>query len=964
MRDNWYVDSGATAHMTNRRDILKNVKVIKQKEVIIANDRKLKAELMGDINIKLSVDGTEKECVIKNVFYVPNLCTNLLSVKKVTNEGYEVTFRGNTCFVKNEQGETLAKAQLIDGMYKLDTRPESVTALVASENSSSEKNDHSMEWHRKLGHVSYGNMRFLKNVKSPKVKCVICVKAKQTRRPFGSSKKRTTEVLELVHTDVNGPLPVESLSGCKYFMTVIDDYSKKVFLYPMKLKSEVFDRFNEFKIMAEKQTGKQMKAIKSDNGGEYVNFKFEDLCKEYGILHQKTIPYTPQQNGVAERYNRTIMERVRSLLMDSNLRKEFWAEAASTVTHLLNVIPKRGMEKSPNEKWNGESFDLKKLRIFGETAMAHIPKEKRKKLDAKSIECIFMGYAPNGYRLYDNEKKKIIISRDVVFLGDKDRQAVNEINWEDVESSFVVKEEMICDLPFENTPTNYEEAMIDKEADKWLQAMKEEYESLLENKTWILTDLPEGKRAIKSKWVYTIKKDAEGNIVKYKARLVAKGYAQKEGIDYTETFSPVVRYTTIRFLLAMSTKLNLQIHQMDAVTAFLNGKLKEEVYMEQPNPYEDGTKRSCRLLKSIYGLKQASKVWNDTLNAELLKRGLKRSIVDQCIYFSIEGKNILIVAIYVDDILIFFNDPKREQNLRNNLSSSFKMKFIGKVSSILGIRVIRDYAKNTISIDQSNYIGGILKRFNMSDCNPAPTPIDVNQKISMKMSPDGDKERREMMGIPYREAIGSLLYLAMISRPDINFSVNLLSRYCENPGKAHWGAVKRVLRYLKGTIDMKITYGSNTDGIVGYSDADWASDLDQRRSTTGYLFTMCGGGISWNSKKQSTVALSSTESEYMAAVAAIQEGIWLSNLYTEVFADGGLKIKICCDNKGAIQVILNNNFSPRTKHIDIRAKFIREKVESGNITIEYRRTSEMPADILTKVSTHSSIMKHVSSFGF
>lgn len=285
------------------------------------------------------------------------------------------------------------------------------------------------------------------------------------------------------------------------------------------------------------------------------------------------------------------------------------------------------------------------------------------------------------------------------------------------------------------------------------------------------------------------------------------------------------------------------------------------------------------------------------------------------------------------------------------------MKFIGEASSILRIKLTRNNVDNTVSIDQSSYIRELLKRFNMGDCNAALTPLDVNQKISAEMSPKEENERSEMKSVPYRNEL-------MLSRPDICFPVNLLSRYVENPGKPHWGAVKRVLRYLKGTINFGITYGGNNDGIVGYSDADWASDLDQRKSTTGYLFTMCGGGISWNSKKQATVTLSSTESEYMAVVATIQEGIWLNDLYSEMFSSEELKMKIFCDNKGAIQVILNNSYSPRTKHIDIRAKSIREKVEKGNIIIEYKPTNEMPADILTKASTHSNIEKHLPVFGF
>lgn len=257
-------------------------------------------------------------------------------------------------------------------------------------------------------------------------------------------------------------------------------------------------------------------------------------------------------------------------------------------------------------------------------------------------------------------------------------------------------------------PQNVNEAMTSPEAEKWKAAMESEYRSLIENETWTLEKLPEGKKAIKCKWIFTTKQDTNGDIIRYKARLVARGFSQVEGIDYNETFAPVVRYTSIRILLSIASHLNLRISQMDAVTAYLNGTLDEELYMEQPDGYEIEPGKCCRLIKSIYGLKQAGRVWNETLDKVLKNYGLERSKMDQCIYFSNNEKRILILAIYVDDILIFSNDFKTEADLKKELQRHFKMKDMGAASSILGIRITRNEQFQQISIDQEGYIRDIL----------------------------------------------------------------------------------------------------------------------------------------------------------------------------------------------------------------------------------------------------------------
>lgn len=471
------------------------------------------------------------------------------------------------------------------------------------------------------------------------------------------------------------------------------------------------------------------------------------------------------------------------------------------------------------------------------------------------------------------------------------------------------------------------------------------------------------KKPIKSKWVFAVKTNSDGEVMRYKARLVAKGFSQMPGIDFDETFAPVVKYTSIRFCLAIAAVLDLEITQMDVVTAFLYGDLKENVYMEQPEFFNNGTPKVCKLEKSIYGLKQASRNWNELLNQTLLNFGLTRSNTDQCIYFLIKNGNVLIVLIYVDDFLIMFNNKRLEAELKSTLSSKFRMKYLGEVSTILGMRISRDRSKKTISIDQTKYIYAILNKFGMSNCHPVNSPLDINQKLSSEMCAKDEVEKHEMSKIPYREAIGCLMYIAHVTRPDINFSINLLSRYSTNPGIAHWKAIKRVFRFLKATAAYKILYGTTKSNVLGYCDADWAGDLDNRKSTTGYVFLLNGGAISWSTKKQPTVALSTTEAEYMAIVNATQEAIWLRNLYNQFFPNNGKSILLHCDNQGALQLSKNGVFSPRTKHIHIKLEFIKECIENKIINLTYISTNEMLADIFTKGIAKDKLYDLCKQFG-
>lgn len=394
---------------------------------------------------------------------------------------------------------------------------------------------------------------------------------------------------------------------------------------------------------------------------------------------------------------------------------------------------------------------------------------------------------------------------------------------------------------------------------------------------------------------------------------------------------------------------------MDAVSAFLNGPLEEEVYMEQPKLFNDGSSRVCRLKRSIYGLKQSGRNWNKMLNQTLLKFGLKRTVSDQCVYVKRTNKHIMIVMVWVDDVLIAFNDKNEGRKLREALSSKYKMKYLGDASVILGINITRNREKGTISIDQRKYLVQILKKFGMLNCNAISTPMDVNTKYSRAMESENDAF------FPYREMIGSLLFAVQVTRPDINFPVILLSRYMNQPKTPHWSAAKRIIRYLKGILDFKITYGEKSE-ITGFCDSDYAADTDDRKSTSGYIFNMNWGAISWCSKKQTIVAQSTAEAEFTSLSMATKEAIWLRSMNFEIL-DLNSAIQLYCDNRSAVDMAKNNNVSEKTKHIDIKLKFVHNEIDNKKILLNHVPTQEMLADVLTKALPREKHFNCVNKFG-
>jgi hypothetical protein len=653
----WCVDSGASSHMCSSKDQFQNI--AQNDQVLnLANHSFTKIRGTGNVKIKVSNENNLRSVNLNNVMYVPDLRSNLLSVGKITDKGSTVIFENNKVYILDKDGKEIMIGQKRNHLYYvreiLDKKGETA---AASMNISRTK---IQEWHEKFGHINEQQLKELARsnevyglnigCNEHLINCSICLKAKQTRKSFSRNESHKKEtLLELIHTDICGPMRVNSIGGSRYFITFIDDKSGWCEIYFIKKKSEAASAFFKYKAMVENQLGKRIKCLRSDNGTEYLCNELESYLEKHGIKHEMTVAYTPEQNGVAERRNRTLVEMARCMMIQSQLSSSFWAEAISTANYLRNRCPSRSINgQTPHKLWTGKDFSVKHFQIFGTKGYRLDKTPNKGKFDPRSKKCIFVGYSTErrAYRVWCPDFKRIYATRDVKFVNNLE-----------------VKE----------------------------QPMQEEFTS--------------------------------------------------------------------------------------------------------------------------------------------------------------------------EDIM--------------------------------------------------------------------------------------EKEKEEMTRCPYQNLIGSLMYLSVSTRPHISYAVSCLSQYNTCFGKEHWTAAKRVLRYLKGTRDYGLVYEKNVEDIIGFADADWGANPDDRKSYTGYIFIFANCSVSWEARKQQTVALSSTEAEYMALSDATKEAIYLRRFLKEVL-NIDKQIQIMNDNQGARSLAQNPIQHSRTKHIDIRHHFIREILQRKEIEIKYIQTSEMVADFLTK----------------
>ncbi|RVW67331.1 Retrovirus-related Pol polyprotein from transposon TNT 1-94 [Vitis vinifera] len=797
--------------------------------------------------------------------------------------------------------------------------------------------DSSMLWHRRLGHISIQRIKRLVNDGVLSTldftdfhTCVDCIKGKQTNKSKKGA-KRSTDILEIIHSDIC--CPSMDAYGPKYFISFIDDYSRYMYVYLLHNKNEALGAFKVFKAEVEKQCGKQIKIVRTDRGGEYYGRYTEDgqapgpfvkFLQEHGIVAQYTMPGSPDQNGVTERRNRNINGHV----------------------------PTKVVPKTPFELWKGWKSSLRHICIWGCPSEVRVYNPQEKKLDPRTFSAYFIGYAEGskGYRFYyPSHNIRIVELRNAKFLendlisgSDRFQDIVSEKDHIDAQPSTFIEapqiandnpvDQVVQDLPkiveqpveqqldydigAENDPETFSQAISCKESNLWYDAMKDEMNSMASNGVWNLVELPNGAKAIGCKWVFKTKKDSLGNIERYKERLVAKGFTQNEGIDYKKTFSPVSKKDSLRVIMTLVAHFDLELQQIDVKMTFLNGNLEEEVYMKQLEGFSSngGEHLVCKLKKSIYGLKQASRQWYLKFHDVISSFGFVENIMDQCIYQKVSGSKICFLVLYVDDILLATNDKGLLHEVKQFLSKNFDMKDMGDATYVIGIKIQRDRFRGLLGLSQETYINKVLERFRMKDCSPSIAPIVKGDRFNLNQCPKNDLEREQMKNIPYASAVGSLMYVQVCTRPDIAFAVGMLGRY---------------------------------------------------QSNQGYVFMLAVGTVSWRSAKQTLIATSTMEVEFVSCFEATSHGVWLKSFISglRVMDSISRPLKIYCDNSAVIFMAKNNKSSSRNKHIDIKYLALRERVKEKTVVIEHVSTELMIVDPLTKGMPPLKFKDHVDRLG-
>ncbi|KAJ9562057.1 hypothetical protein OSB04_007217 [Centaurea solstitialis] len=901
----WILDSGASHHMSPHLISFTSLSPRSPVSVMSASSTPMQVEGVGSV--------VTPQLSLSDVYYIPTLALNLVSdprTRKVIGIGHKL----GDLYVVDELRVSGVAASSVDLSYFRLSHSSLVFYL----------------WHVRLGHVSASRLQFLASTGA--LGHMSCSFA-----PF-----------DLVHSDVWGPSPVSSKGGSKYYVSFIDDY-------------------------------------------------------------------TPQQNGVAERKHRHLVETARSLLLSSGVPSVFWGEVLLTATYLINRIPTaHNSGLSPFEKLYGESPDYSLLRVFGCTCFVLRPHVERNKLSPRSALCVFLGYGigQKGYRCFDPVSQKLYASRHVTFLEhipffsipaqshdvtQSDLRSIDpfDIDIDDIFSDVSAHETsatsdtpetsrsydsttpMTAPAPDETTdvplrkstrtrkstklpdfayssysasfaplitnihrltePESYREAISNP---LWQNAMAEELTALYQTHTWDLVPLPLGKHAIGSRWVFKIKTKSDRSVERYKARLVAKGYSQQYGLDYDETFAPVAKMTTVRTLIAVASIRQWKICQMDVKNAFLNGDLHEEVYMTPPPGVPHKSGEVCRLRKALYGLKQAPRAWFENFSTVVTSLGFTPSNHDSALFVRCTGAGRILLSLYVDDMIITGDDYDGIESLKQELAHRFAMKDLGTLRYFLGIEVAQ--SKKGYLLSQTKYISDLFERARLSDKKTVNTPLETNVHYTPT---DGVPLSDPSL---YRTIVGSLVYLT-VTCPDIAHAVHVVSQFVTAPTTVHWGAVLRILRYLRGTQFQSLLFPSTSSlKLSAYSDASWDSDPSDRKSTTGFCIFLGDSLISWKSKKQVVVSRSSTEAKYRAMAVTTSEIVWLRWLLSDMGVDVSQPTPLHCDNKSAMQIAKNSVFHERTKHIEIDCHFTRQHLQLGTISLPFVPSALQIADIFTK----------------
>lgn len=913
------IDSGATDHMVSDRNLF-GAGTFKPMSLPIHFGNKQTLVAVGKGDIKLG-----DRLVLRDALYVPGMTRNLVSVAKLLQHGLRANFTANAVELLSADNDVVGSGTLIGQLFFLNL-PSFLPSLVRKPAAFSAATPQALSdtqlWHRRLGHMSVGEMQRL--AKSKRVAglddvqlncfedlCSSCAVGKSHRASFPPvGIARASYAGEMFHIDLAGPERVASIGGARFVMVAVDDFSRRISVSFLSNKSQAKDAVISLLIKTATQNERPVKAIRTDQGTEWINSTLNTFLDERGIVAQRTTPYTSQQNGVAERAIRTLFDMARTLLQDAAMPQSFWAEAINFAASVRNLCPSRHSD-GDTATWERNMPSVAHLRPFGCLAYAHnLPVNTGGKLAPRAREAYMLGYYPHikAYRLWDPVKRKVFSSADVLFdetrfygarvtpaqsettashrtdsspsLGpvgavgasevqqnsfEEDSTSNNEslphtvatrrraaparINLSssesarsdssappsDVETSSRDAETSSDELDMlpttrgrlsladymtsrpaahitqvDSIPASYADAVSCAQHDEWESAIQSEQKSLRDAGTFTLvprSQVPPGRKVVGVRYVFTNKYDAHGNITRRKARIVAKGFSQIAGLDFTNTFAPVHHRDTLRVFLCLVALHNLECDQLDITTAFLNGDLEEEVYMNVPDGMQDASKPDhvARLHKSLYGLKQAPRAWYKKLHQWFTANCFASSSADPCFYQRRDPSDNTIfiwVLVYVDDCAVASNSRTALDTFKSELAQTFAMKDQGGLAYLLGVCITRDRTKRTLVLSQEQYIINALNKFNMSSCNSVTTPLP--KSVSLRKPSEDDAKANA--AFPFPALVGTVQYLASITRPDIQHAASLLGTFNAAWGSHQVAAAKHLLRYLRGTATHGLTF--------------------------------------------------------------------------------------------------------------------------------------------------------------
>jgi len=1085
----WIYDTGASEHITNNKNILRNFKQFKTKMKCANNTN---CEFLGYGTYEGKINNHHIR--LNKVYYSKQISKNLISGTKLAESGITCEINNNShhpqLIIKNNN-ENIYNTHLnkhnnfrIKTVNKKFSQDKNILNL--------NKNFQNNIWHNRLGH--YYNKNLNKFLRLHKINsknfnhqnCKFCEIAKLNRKPHNGIPPKANNINEIIYSDIMGPIN-ESINKNKYIITFIDDFSRKAWISPLKSKSDAKEVIINFiKLINNQNPNNKIKVFKSDNGKEYNNKRINNFCKRNGIKKVYSPPYNPQNNGIAERFNRTISACIKTMLFWAKLNTNFWDYAAKQATYIYNLVPHSSInDQVPDEIYFNKTVNLKYLKTFGCLAYYKDFSQNKPKFEINSRKGIYLGFntkthchiimdeedksihlvreaifleeetgnrsknfgneladseidellknhstmnlnqdhessgdefeshhtqnlisinnnnnlinhvthknflnnsnlynnshyeiddnnnnnnspkendeniqnniqsykrplSPNNdnhiskYRLLENNENKINsedieeIQNDIIFnIDQKQQENINETNNEEEE---INNKKKVMKINTE-VPLSYSDALNREDWKLWKNAINKELRNLYNNKVMkFIRNIPDNKNLIKTKWVFAIKKDSNNKIIKYKARLVAKGYKQTYGIDYDIIYSPTLDIVCIRLIIAFAAKYKWIIYQLDIQAAYLNAPIDKEVYVTIPKGDANYGNGFWLLQKSLYGLKQSGRNWNNTISSFLIKKGFKQTKAESCLFFKKDLNNKLscIIGLYVDDIIITGHTYEILEFV-SFIKNKFSISKCEPANFILGIKIEKNDDFN-YSISQEAFIHNILSKFKITNIQKSKSPYSGDNTNNKNNSP--------FSKTIYKSAIGSLIHLAKCTRPDIAFAVNNAARNCESPTISDWNKVLTIFKYLNYSINFKITY-TGEGNLIAYSDADFGGDKSDRKSTSGNLICIGNKPIFWSSKKQTVVALSTAEAEFISTAELTRKILWIKNILVELL-DKDKPITIFTDNKPSKITIENGQFNNNMKHIDIRQHFIFDAYKNNKIKLEYISTENMLADILTK----------------